>query len=337
MPDCISLTVLIYDWPAETADAPAEVLAALEQGGLFTADEPDCSEARVDVLADGRRVLHLEDHMASGGLRQLERSGLEEALMAAGMTFEAYDEPDYASAGRIRDWRPGWEQVRERARDDGGALMNCYDLRTITAQAGSNRTALLAALHAFFADVTDEPEPVSPLTTPEETVEALGVKVTLTRSEGLDRAPVVYVDTDEALEGAPGSPGPRIRILLNEHEAYVGVPHGDPGDGPVTIAPASDRDRAALVAAVDGARDNVLGDRAVWDEDGIGGEALAAELAALAAEAERADCITIPAALVGAVAAQCDFSDTQSLDDDEAARAALLPLLTGDGAGEAAR
>jgi len=327
MSDSLALTVLIYDWPAAHADAPGDVLAALENGDLFDDGQPICSHDRIDQLPDGRRVLHLEDHVASGGLRQLDRSGLEDALIAAGLAFELYDEPDYAYAGRIRDWRPGWETVRERYRHDGGALMTQGDLDAIRDAAGSNHTALLAALDAFFADVTAQPEP--PAHTPEEVVEASGVKVTLTRSGGLDRAPIVFVDTYDELEGDSGSPGPRVRILLNDHPVYIGVEHIDAGDD-VTITPSRDTERDALIGAIDAARDNLLDDRSSWEEYGIDGKVLAAELATLASEAERAEQVTIPAALVGMVAAQCDFSDTSSLDPDETARAALLPLLAGE-------
>jgi hypothetical protein len=55
--------------------------------------------------------------------------------------------------------------------------------------------------------------------------ESLGVKVTITRSAGADRAPVVFVDTDPDRVG-DGERGPRMRILLNdepvsEGEAYL--------------------------------------------------------------------------------------------------------------------
>lgn len=225
MSDTCALTVLIYDWPGNHADAPADVLAALERGRLFLDGTPDGSTDRIQQLNDGRRVLCLEDHMASGGLDQLHGTGLEDALIAAGMTFALHDEPDYAHAGRIRDWRPGWETVRERSCDGDGALMTRRDLDRMLQAAGSNRTALLAVLDAFFADVTAQSQP--PAHTPEEVVEAAGVKVTLTRSGGLDRAPVVFVDTNDELEGDSGSPGPRVRIWLNDAPVYVGVEHID--------------------------------------------------------------------------------------------------------------
>jgi hypothetical protein len=57
------------------------------------------------------------------------------------------------------------------------------------------------------------------------TFASLGVTVTICPSAGLDGAPVVMVDTDESLEGADGSPGPRIRIRLNDEPVFVGVPH----------------------------------------------------------------------------------------------------------------
>ena len=56
-------------------------------------------------------------------------------------------------------------------------------------------------------------------------VQLLGVTARICRSAGADKAPVVFVDTDENLEGDTGSPGPRIRIRLNDHAVYEGVPH----------------------------------------------------------------------------------------------------------------
>jgi hypothetical protein len=50
-----------------------------------------------------------------------------------------------------------------------------------------------------------------------------GVMVTITRSEGEDNAIVVFVDTAFEPDGSDGGPG--LRILLNDDDAYVGVPH----------------------------------------------------------------------------------------------------------------
>jgi len=58
----------------------------------------------------------------------------------------------------------------------------------------------------------------------QQTIEALGVTVILTRSAGSDGAPVVFVDTSDDLEGPDG---PRIRVNVNDGEVYAGVPLGD--------------------------------------------------------------------------------------------------------------
>lgn len=58
----------------------------------------------------------------------------------------------------------------------------------------------------------------------QQTIEAFGVTVILTRSAGSDGAPVVFVDTSEDLEGPEG---PRIRVHVNDGDVYVGVPLGD--------------------------------------------------------------------------------------------------------------
>ena len=58
----------------------------------------------------------------------------------------------------------------------------------------------------------------------QQTIQALGVTVILTRSAGSDGAPVVFVDTSDDLEGPDG---PRIRVNVNDGEVYVGIPLGD--------------------------------------------------------------------------------------------------------------
>lgn len=50
-------------------------------------------------------------------------------------------------------------------------------------------------------------------------IEFAGVTVTITTSAGSDKAPVVFVDTLEALDGPNG---PRIRIRLNDESVYEG-------------------------------------------------------------------------------------------------------------------
>jgi hypothetical protein len=51
--------------------------------------------------------------------------------------------------------------------------------------------------------------------------ESLGVRVTITRSAGVDGAPVVLVDTDPERVG-DGERGPRMRILPNDEPVYEG-------------------------------------------------------------------------------------------------------------------
>ena len=53
----------------------------------------------------------------------------------------------------------------------------------------------------------------------------LGVDVIIHPSAGSDGAPVVQIDTSEDLEGSIGSPGPKIRVLINDDDTYVGVPY----------------------------------------------------------------------------------------------------------------
>lgn len=54
-------------------------------------------------------------------------------------------------------------------------------------------------------------------------IEALGVTVAITRSGGLDGAPVVFVDTDDTV--AENARGPEIRVRLNDEPIYVGKPY----------------------------------------------------------------------------------------------------------------
>jgi hypothetical protein len=56
----------------------------------------------------------------------------------------------------------------------------------------------------------------------QQTIEAFGVSVILTRSAGRDGAPVVFIDTSEDLEGPDG---PRIRVRVNDGEVYAGIPY----------------------------------------------------------------------------------------------------------------
>lgn len=56
------------------------------------------------------------------------------------------------------------------------------------------------------------------------TMSHLGVTVEIHPSAGSDGAVVVQIDTAEWLEG-DGMNGPKIRVLVNDGDAYVGVPY----------------------------------------------------------------------------------------------------------------
>lgn len=47
--------------------------------------------------------------------------------------------------------------------------------------------------------------------------------ITVTRSAGTDGAVLVFIDTDGEPNGSDG--GPALRVLLNDDEAFVGVPY----------------------------------------------------------------------------------------------------------------
>jgi hypothetical protein len=92
------------------------------------------------------------------------------------------------------------------------AISMCDELVSYATQTRAKLKTLAGAADAADAD--------------RQTIGAFGVTVILTRSAGLDGAPVVFIDTDEDLEGADG---PRVRVHVNDGEVYVGIPlGGDP-------------------------------------------------------------------------------------------------------------
>lgn len=56
------------------------------------------------------------------------------------------------------------------------------------------------------------------------TYERHGVEVTIFKSDGADGAVVVAIDTP-GFEPSGSDGGPGLRILLNDYDAYVGVPY----------------------------------------------------------------------------------------------------------------
>jgi hypothetical protein len=61
---------------------------------------------------------------------------------------------------------------------------------------------------------------------PEFTVEGLGLRVTITRSAGADRALVVFIDGpgDNGRDVMPNGE-PRVRVLLNDEPVFAAVPY----------------------------------------------------------------------------------------------------------------
>lgn len=54
----------------------------------------------------------------------------------------------------------------------------------------------------------------------------MGITITVDRSSASDRAPVVFIDTDERL-GEEGPLGPKIRVNVNDGEVFRGVERGE--------------------------------------------------------------------------------------------------------------
>jgi len=53
----------------------------------------------------------------------------------------------------------------------------------------------------------------------------LGVTISITTSRGKDRAPVIFVDTDDTIPD--GERGPLCRIRLNDVPIYLGVKYDE--------------------------------------------------------------------------------------------------------------
>jgi hypothetical protein len=54
----------------------------------------------------------------------------------------------------------------------------------------------------------------------------MGLTIIVDRSTASDRAPVVWIDTNERL-GEEGPMGPKIRVNVNDGEVFEGVPRGE--------------------------------------------------------------------------------------------------------------
>jgi hypothetical protein len=122
--------------------------------------------------------------------------------------------------GRCLDWQPDWPEPRWRDWDASGPLMSAAAWSDLRARCSGDGTRLRRELDAFFTEVFDNPTFEDPA---DERCDAHGVTAIVTRSAGCDGAPVVFVDTDDELDGDEGSPGPRMRILLNDHPVHVGI------------------------------------------------------------------------------------------------------------------
>ena len=53
------------------------------------------------------------------------------------------------------------------------------------------------------------------------------VTIAVTRSGGADGAVLIFVDTDFEPDGSDGGPG--LRILVNDGDAFIGMPYGSDG------------------------------------------------------------------------------------------------------------
>lgn len=49
-----------------------------------------------------------------------------------------------------------------------------------------------------------------------------GVKITITPSGGSDGGIVVFIDTDFEPDGSDDGPG--LRVIINDHDTYTGIP-----------------------------------------------------------------------------------------------------------------
>jgi hypothetical protein len=57
----------------------------------------------------------------------------------------------------------------------------------------------------------------------------MGLTISVDRSTASDRAPVIFIDTDERL-GEEGPLGPKIRVNVNDGEVFRGVERGEEPD-----------------------------------------------------------------------------------------------------------
>jgi hypothetical protein len=226
MPECYQATARILDAPVRYEDG-LRIIDALVKSDLLDPDDHTPCEPDSEYESGRSRILEFRVGDAVDGINQLVDAGLRDALVNAAIPFAIFDLPDRDGyAGRCVDWQPGWDEPRDRDWDVDGPLLSAARYRAILAHAGADGSALAAALRQYFTEVFDEPTQAGEY----ERCSLRGVSSTITRSAGPDAAPVVFVDTTHALAGDVGSPGPRIRIGLNDAPVYVGVDLESPDD-----------------------------------------------------------------------------------------------------------
>jgi len=202
-------------------EAGLRIVDALVACGLLDRTDHEPIEIYDEWEGDQGRVLQICDPQATNGLDQLTDSDLPDALMAAQMAFVLFSDPGPEGyAGRCMDWQPGWTAPRWRDWDASGPLLTSHTWAEIRGRCDGDGTRLCREVDAYFTDAFDQPGYDDP---DAERCEAHGVTAIVTRSAGADGAPVVFVDTSDELEGGWSSPGPRIRINLNDHPVYEGA------------------------------------------------------------------------------------------------------------------
>jgi len=220
MGDYYAATARILDMPVPY-EAGIRVVDALVASGLLDPADHEPYDA-VELDEHAGLIVQLVNPEASDGLDQLTRAGLADALVVANLPFTLFEDPGPEGyAGRCLDWRPGWSEPRRRDWDTAGPLLCADNWTRLRSQCDGDGTRLRRALDDYFSEVFDQPSLQQPAA---ERCDAHGVTAVVTRSAGSDGAPVVFVDTDAALEGPAG---PLVRVHLNDAEIYVGVPYED--------------------------------------------------------------------------------------------------------------
>jgi hypothetical protein len=203
-------------------EAGMRIVDALVACGLLDPADHEPIEIHDEWDMDRGRVVQICDPQATEGLAQLLSGDLVDALVGAGVAFMLFSDPGpEGDAGRCMDWRPGMQAPRWRDWASDGPLLSAHAWMEMRARCDGDGTRLRRELDAYFTDAFDAPRFDDP---DAERCDAHGVTAIVTRSAGADAAPVVFVDTDDQLEGSSScSPGPRIRINLNDNPVYEGV------------------------------------------------------------------------------------------------------------------